>query len=137
MPDRAVRRAPERLRIAVPEQQLDDLRSRLRATRWPDALPGSGWDYGTDLGYLQELCAYWADGYDWRAQEAALNRYPLYRCEVDGLDLHFWWVRGRGERTVPLLLLHGWPGGIHLRVPRAHRAADRSGGHRRRGRRRL
>jgi epoxide hydrolase len=61
---------------------------------------------------VRELCAYWRDGYDWRAHEAALNRFPLFSCEVDGVDLHFWWVRGRGARPLPLLLLHGWPGSM-------------------------
>lgn len=69
----ALGRRPERFIIDVPDEQLADLRARLRATRWPDALPGSGWDYGTDRTYLQELCASWADDFDWRRAEARLN----------------------------------------------------------------
>ncbi len=98
--------------IDVPQPTLDDLRNRLARTRWPEPLPGSGWDLGVDVRYLRELCAYWADGYDWRAQEARLNAIPGFRCEVDAVDLHLWHVRGVGPAPIPLLLVHGWPGSI-------------------------
>jgi microsomal epoxide hydrolase len=98
--------------IDVPQPTLDDLRDRLARTRWPEPLAGSGWDLGADVTYLRELCAYWADGYDWRAQEARLNAIPGFRCEVDGVDLHLWHVRGVGPAPMPLLLVHGWPGSI-------------------------
>jgi microsomal epoxide hydrolase len=104
--------APRPYRIEVPDAVLEDLARRLAATRWPEPIPGAGWAYGADLAYLRELCAYWASGFDWRAQEAALNRHDGFLCEVDGVDLHFWHVRGRGPRPFPLLLLHGWPGSI-------------------------
>lgn len=99
--------------IAVPQAVLDDLAERLARTRWAQPLEGTGWDAGADVDYVRDLCAYWRDGYDWRAHEAALNRFDLFTCEVDGIDLHFWWVRGQGLRRVPLLLLHGWPGSIY------------------------
>jgi microsomal epoxide hydrolase len=89
---------------------LDDLRERLARTRWPEPLEGAEWDYGAKVEVIRELCEYWRDGYDWRAQEAALNAIPGFRAEVDGLDLHFWHVRGGRP---PLLLLHGWPGSIY------------------------
>lgn len=98
--------------IAVPDEVLDDLRDRLRRTRWPEPIPGTGWELGADVAYVRELCAHWADGYDWRAQEAWLNELPGFRCEVDGVDLHLWHVRGKGPDPVPLLLIHGWPGSI-------------------------
>lgn len=104
---------PRPYRIAVPDDVLVDLRERLRRTRWPDAIPGTGWDYGADIGYVRELCAYWADGYDWRRHEAALNAYPQYLATVDGVDIHFWHVRGKGPRPFPLMLVHGWPGSIY------------------------
>jgi pimeloyl-ACP methyl ester carboxylesterase len=74
---------------------------------------GSGWDYGVDVAYIRDLCEYWRTQYDWRAQERRLNEYPLFLSEVDGLDIHFWHVKGRGERPLPLLLVHGWPGSIY------------------------
>jgi epoxide hydrolase len=104
---------PQPAPIAVPQPVLDDLAARLDRTRWAEPVDGTGWDAGADVTYIRELCAYWRDGYDWRAHEAALNHFPLLRCEVDGVELHFWWVRGRGPRPVPLLLLHGWPGSIY------------------------
>ncbi|MBI2765700.1 MAG: epoxide hydrolase [Chloroflexi bacterium] len=104
---------PRPFSIAVPDADLADLRERLARTRWPDPIPGTGWDYGADVGYMRELCDYWRTAYDWRKHEAALNQYPQFRCEVDGVDLHFWHVRGKGPDPVPLLLVHGWPGSIY------------------------
>lgn len=99
----------EPFRIAIPDADIDDLRARLRQTRWPDAVEGGGWDYGTDPDYLRDLCGYWADGFDWRRQEAVLNALPQYRAEIEGYGIHF--VRlGEGEGKPPLMLLHGWPG---------------------------
>jgi microsomal epoxide hydrolase len=99
-------------RIDVPEPVLDDLHRRLGHTRWPDPLDDAGWDYGANVAYIRELCDYWRDGYDWRAQEASLNQWPQFTCEVDGVELHFWHVRGEGSSAFPLLLIHGWPGSI-------------------------
>jgi len=98
--------------INVPQQTLDDLRERLEQTRWPDEVAGAGWDYGVDLGYLKELVAYWRDGFDWRAQEQALNRLAHVRIEIDGAGLHFVHERGQGPNSMPLLLIHGWPDSI-------------------------
>ncbi len=98
--------------IAVPEEVLVDLKERLARTRWPEKIEGAGWDYGTDVAYLRELCDHWAHRYDWRDWERRLNSIPGYVCEVDGVDLHFWHVRGTGPNPTPLLLLHGWPGSI-------------------------
>lgn len=99
-------------RIEVPEAVLTDLRARLARVRWPVELPGSGWRQGADLPYLRSLCDYWRSGYDWRAHESRLNALPQFIAAVDGLDLHFIHVRGRGDNCLPLLLLHGWPGSI-------------------------
>ncbi|HVU12393.1 MAG TPA: epoxide hydrolase [Phototrophicaceae bacterium] len=87
---------------------LDDLHERLARTRWTDQIDGAGWDYGTELGYLQELIAYWRDQFDWRAQEAMLNRFHHFRAEIDGLGIHFIHERG-AESKLPLILTHGWP----------------------------
>ena len=99
----------ERFTIAVPEAVLDDLAERLRRTRWPDQLPGTGWAYGADTVYLRELAQYWQDGFDWREQEARLNAFEHYRADVDGERIHFIHARSRDPDAVPLLLLHGWP----------------------------
>ena len=99
----------EAFTIAVPDSVLADLRERLAHTRWPDQLPGTGWDYGADTAYLKELAAYWRDGFDWRAQEARINRFHQYRARIDGLAIHFIHERSSDPDAVPLLLLHGWP----------------------------
>ena len=70
-------------RIFVPDAVLDDLRARLAQTRWPSALEGAGWAYGTDPDYLRELMDYWREGYDWRAREARLNELPHFRAPID------------------------------------------------------
>ncbi len=95
--------------VSVPDSELDELRARLTATRWPDAIPGTGWDYGIDVGWLRALCGYWVDGFDWRAQEALLNTWPQYLVGVDGLDVHCVHVRGQGPDPLPLIATHGWP----------------------------
>src|SRR5215213_5990541 len=100
------------LPIHVPDPVLADLRARLAATRWPDEITGSGWEYGADLDYLKDLVAYWQSGFDWRAQEAALNAFPHFRAEVDGFGVHFIHARGRGPAPLPLVLTHGWPGSV-------------------------
>jgi len=91
------------------EVALDDLRRRLRATRWPDAPADAGWSLGTDVDYLRELVAYWADEFDWPAQEAALWRHPRLRVEVGGLGIHVVHARGAGPDPLPIVLSHGWP----------------------------
>ena len=96
-------------RIAIPDAALVDLRERLTRTRWPNELAGSGWTYGTNKAYLRDLCAYWADGFDWRAREALLNRHDHFVRDVDGVRLHFVHARGRGPKPLPLVLTHGWP----------------------------
>jgi epoxide hydrolase len=115
-------------RIDVPQADLDDLRDRLRRTRWPDELPGVGWSRGVPLAYLKELAGYWADGYDWRKQEARLNEHPQFTTTIDGANVHFLHVRSPEPHALPLLLTHGWPGSIveflnvigPLTDPRAH-----------------
>src|SRR5579859_472592 len=97
-------------RIDVPQAELADLRRRLRQTRWPEREPVDDWSQGVPLGYLRELCDYWADGYDWRAAEARLNAWPQFRTEIDGLDIHFIHVRSAHPDALPLVLTHGWPG---------------------------
>jgi pimeloyl-ACP methyl ester carboxylesterase len=99
--------------IAVPEEVLSDLRQRLAATRWPDEMPGSGWQYGSNLGYIKDLVAYWQHDYDWRAQERLLNSFAHYRVRLDDITLHYIHQPGVGPAPLPLLLSHGWPGSIY------------------------
>ncbi|WP_339133626.1 epoxide hydrolase [Streptomyces sp. f51] len=90
---------------------LDDLRSRLRATRWPDAPEDAGWSLGTDVGYLRELVAHWADGFDWPQREAELARLPRFRVRLNGLGIHYVHARAVAPTgpVLPLVLSHGWP----------------------------
>ena len=98
--------------IDVPDEVLVDLRERLARTRWPDQIEGTGWSLGTDTAYLKELCAYWQDGYDWRAEEAKLNAWAHGLTEIDGQTLHFLHARSKHEDAFPLVITHGWPGSI-------------------------
>lgn len=99
-------------RIAVPDEVLQDLQARLRSTRWPEAEPVNDWSQGVPLAWLREVCRYWAEDYDWRAREAALNRFDQFVTTIDGLDLHFVHVRSPHADAMPLILTHGWPGSI-------------------------
>ena len=102
--------AIEKFTINVPDNVLVDLKRRVEATRWPDEIENTGWDYGSNLAYIKSLTDYWKNGYDWRRQEAALNRLPQYRVALDGFHVHFVHVRGKGPRPLPLIITHGWPG---------------------------
>jgi len=115
---------PEPFRLAVDDAALADLRERLGHTRFPDQAPGEPWAYGTALDYLRGLVAYWRDGFDWRAQEAALNAFPQYKLRLGGIDLHFLHVPGNGPAPCPLLLLHGWPGSVFEFLDAIPRLAD-------------
>ena len=95
--------------IHVADSVLDDLRDRLRATKWPLDAGNEDGHYGVRRTELQELVAYWADAYDWRAAESAINAYENYRVDVDGVPVHFLRKAGVGPRPVPLILSHGWP----------------------------
>ncbi len=118
----------EPFRIDIPDAALADLRERLARTRFPDEIPGAGWDYGTDLGYLRELVDYWRDGYEWRATEKRLNALDHATTEVDGARIHFVHARSPEPGALPLIVTHGWPGSIveflevigPLSDPRAH-----------------
>jgi pimeloyl-ACP methyl ester carboxylesterase len=101
--------AIEPFTISVEQAVLSDLRDRIRRTRWPREVPGSGWDAGVDSGYLRSLLDSWAHGFDWRAQERALNRLGHFRADVDGVRLHFIHQRGHGPAPLPIVLTHGFP----------------------------
>nr|WP_062340055.1 epoxide hydrolase [Herbidospora sakaeratensis] len=115
-------------RVDIPQADLDDLRDRLTRARWPRQTGGTGWERGVPVDHLRELAAYWADGFDWRAQEKALNEHPQFVTTIDGQDVHFLHVRSPEPGALPLLLSHGWPGSFAdfldvigpLTDPRAH-----------------
>ncbi|MFE4417940.1 epoxide hydrolase family protein [Streptomyces sp. NPDC056817] len=99
-------------RLSVPQSDLDDLHDRLDRTRWPDELPGAGWDYGVPVDYLRELVRYWRHDYDWRAAEALLNRWPQFTTTIDGANVHFAHIRSPEPDATALVVTHGWPGSI-------------------------
>ena len=118
--------------IAIEDSAISDLQARLARTRLPDQLKGSGWEYGTELDYLDSLLDYWQNEFDWRLQESMLNEFDQYKTDIDGLSLHFIHQRSDRVDAIPLLLVHGWPGSISefsgiirpLVAPTDHGAAD-------------
>ncbi|WP_043638844.1 epoxide hydrolase family protein [Nonomuraea candida] len=103
----------EPFRIDIPQADLDDLRERLRRTRWAAQLPGPGaWSRGVPVAYLRELAAYWADGFDWRAQEARLNAFPQFTTTIDGQQVHFLHARSPEPDALPLIITHSWPSSV-------------------------
>lgn len=99
-------------RVNVPEAELNELRRRIQATRWPDRETVNDATQGVQLATTQALASYWANEYDWRKIEAKLNALPQYITEIDGLDIHFIHVRSKHENALPLIVTHGWPGSI-------------------------
>ena len=98
--------------INVDDEVLEDLRWRLERTRFPDEIDGAGCDYGTDLGYLRDLVAYWLTEYDWRRNERRLNRFDQFTTEIDDLSVHFIHQRSAEPNAMPLVITHGWPGSV-------------------------
>jgi pimeloyl-ACP methyl ester carboxylesterase len=98
--------------INIPQADLDDLRDRLRKTRWPSQVPGQGWTRGLPVDHAKTLVDRWLTTYDWRAWEAKLNQQPQFTTEIDGQTIHFLHVRSERENAFPLILCHGWPGSV-------------------------
>ena len=98
--------------VEIPEEQIDDLRRRIAATRWPSKELVQDRSQGVQLATLQELARYWATDYDWRKAEAKLNALPQFTTEIDGVDIHFIHVRSGHEDALPLIMTHGWPGSV-------------------------
>ncbi|WP_067710243.1 epoxide hydrolase family protein [Nocardia yamanashiensis] len=121
-------------RIAVPQSDLEDLNDRLARARWSAQLPGQGWERGVPVDTLRALAEYWRTEFDWRAQEVALNEFPQFLTEIDGLDVHFLHVRSPEPDALPLILTHGWPNSFVeftktiplLTDPRAHGLTQRA-----------
>ena len=98
--------------IEIPEAELEDLRARIAATRFPEKETVEDDSQGVPLALMQDLARYWATEYDWRKCEARLNALPNFITEIDGLDIHFIHVRSKHEDALPLVVCHGWPGSI-------------------------
>lgn len=98
--------------ISVNDDVLDDLRTRLRRTRWPEAELVDDWSQGAPLQWIQDVCRYWAEDYDWRQREVRLNRFSQFITGIDGLDIHFIHVRSKHPEARPLIITHGWPGSV-------------------------
>jgi pimeloyl-ACP methyl ester carboxylesterase len=96
----------------IPEVVLADLRDRLSRTRFPDQLPEAGWDYGTELSFVQALCEHWRTRFDWRAAEARFNAFPHFKTEIHGENLHFYHIRSPEPDALPLIITHGYPGSV-------------------------
>ncbi len=98
--------------ITVPDDTLKSIRARVRDYPWHEMPDDGGWDYGTNLDYMKELCDYWATGFDWRKQEARINQFSHFKAPIDGMDIHFIYEKGSGSNPKPLIISHGWPGSI-------------------------
>jgi pimeloyl-ACP methyl ester carboxylesterase len=99
-------------RVDVPEEDLDELRGRIAATRWPSKELVEDRSQGVQLATLQELARYWETDYDWRKAEEKLNALPQFTTEIEGVDIHFIHVRSQHEDALPLIMTHGWPGSV-------------------------
>ena len=104
--------AIEAFRLDIPEEELDELRDRLRRTRWPVPETVDDWSQGVPLAYVEDLCRYWAEDYDWRTIERRLNALPQFRTTIDGLGIHFLHIRSPHPDALPLVISHGWPGSV-------------------------
>ena len=95
---------------AIPQQILDDLKSRIKNTRWPDEIVNSGWTFGANLSYIKELSEYWLHHFDWIKTEDEINAWPNFIAEIDGNKIHFLHIKGKSRKKLPLIITHGWPG---------------------------
>lgn len=128
LPDRNLNLKP--FQYHVSDDVLQGILARVANYPWHEMPDDGGWDYGTNMDYLRELCAYWVDGFDWRAQEARINSFSQFTAPVDGIDMHFIYEQGSGANPMPLMISHGWPGSVaefyELIEPLAH--PERFGG---------
>jgi pimeloyl-ACP methyl ester carboxylesterase len=99
-------------KVDVPQSAIDNLKSRLKLTRWPEDENGAPWEQGVPLAKAKALVSYWQTKYDWRRFEKGINQYPQFRTEIDGLGIHFLHIRSKHENALPMLMSHGWPGSV-------------------------
>ena len=103
---------PQPFSLNVPEKTIAEIRTRVAAFPCHEMPDDGGWEYGVNLDYMREFCAYWVDGFDWFKQQDAINRFDHFTAAVDGIDLHFIHKKGSGESARPLVISHGWPGSV-------------------------
>jgi epoxide hydrolase len=103
---------PRPFRIDIPQAKIDRILARVRDAEWPDRLDAPDLRYGVSWDYMKALAKYWIEQYDWRKAEASLNRYPQFLARIGDYDIHFYHVKGRGPKPMPLILTHGWPGSV-------------------------
>lgn len=122
----------QEFKVNIPDETLAKIKAKVAAYPWDEVdMPSDGgWVYGTNKDYLKELCDYWVNSFDWRKAEAKMNKFPQFKAMVDGQEMHFIWEKGSGNRKVPLLITHGWPGSfiefLDIIEPLAH--PERFGG---------
>lgn len=97
-------------RVNIRQGKLNDLKYRLENTRWPDEIENSGWNYGANLNYMKELHQYWLSQFDWRVTEKEINQYENFIADIDGNEIHFIHEKSKGEKPIPIIITHGWPG---------------------------
>ncbi|MET0544705.1 MAG: epoxide hydrolase family protein [Caulobacterales bacterium] len=100
---------PEPFKIEIPDARLVEMQKRLKATSWPGDFGNEDWRYGVEQEWLRSLAAYWADEYDWRKHETAMNALPQFKVNIDGVPIHFIHIKSGRPNSIPLLLTHGWP----------------------------
>ena len=93
---------------------IEDLKSRIQNSRWPEKETVDDWSQGVPLDYLQDICGYWASDYDWLKTQDRLNDIPQFKTDINGLSIHFMHVRSPHKNAKPILITHGWPGSIML-----------------------
>ncbi|GAA2697897.1 epoxide hydrolase family protein [Actinoplanes palleronii] len=98
--------------VSIADAEIDDLKRRLAATRWPDPETVGDWSQGVRVANVRSLVEHWEHRYDWRRFESDLHQFPQFLTEIDGLDIHFIHVRSKNPGAIPLILTHGWPGSI-------------------------
>ncbi|HEX4278376.1 MAG TPA: epoxide hydrolase [Bryobacteraceae bacterium] len=104
--------SPRPFRVAVPQKKIDRILKRVREAEWPDRLEAPAWQYGANWDYMKDLAAHWTTKFDWRKAEAKLNAHPQFIAQINGFDIHYYHVRGKGPHPFPVVLTHGWPGSV-------------------------
>src|SRR5215831_14918403 len=99
-------------KVDIPPSVINRILARVKSTRLPDRLDSADWRYGANWNYVKSLADYWVSQFDWKKAQANLNRYPQFLAKVEDYDIHFYHVKGRGPKPLPLILTHGWPGSV-------------------------